>query len=71
MPMMIKCYHCQYDGLTRVEMVDGACVKVSCFLCCIFGCILCAPCVYCMSGLKDIHHYCANCNNIVAVRKAC
>jgi len=71
MPMSVRCFNCGHDGLTRVELVNGACVTLSCILCCVFGCVLCAPCTYCMPGLKDIHHYCGNCNVIVAIKKSC
>ena len=71
MPMICRCYNCGYDGLTRVEMYDGCCVYACCIACCFTGLCLCAPCVYCMDGLKDIHHYCANCNVIVAARRPC
>ncbi|CDW84579.1 UNKNOWN [Stylonychia lemnae] len=71
LPMQIRCYNCGHEGLTRAELVDGTCVTCTCILCCCLGLWLCAPCVYCMDGLKDIQHYCSNCHTLVAVKRAC
>lgn len=71
LPMVVRCYNCGYDGLTRAEVVDGAGVWVTCVVCCLLGCVLCAPCVFCMDGLKDVQHYCGSCHALVAVKKPC
>ena len=69
--MILRCYHCGYDGLTRVELIDGVGVWATCIVCCLFALWPCALCTLCIDGLKDIHHYCASCHTLIAQRKKC
>ena len=71
LPFSIRCYQCQSEGLTRAETRDGAVVWIACISCCLFGCVLCAPCVFCADSLKEIQHYCSACQALVAVKKPC
>jgi hypothetical protein len=69
--MIIRCYNCGYDGLTRVAISDGCGVWATCIICCVLGCCICAPCVFCIDSLKDVHHYCGSCQTLVAMKKTC
>ena len=56
MPILVKCYNCGFDGLTRIELMNGNCSTKACIICCALGLIPCAPFVYCMDCVKDAHH---------------
>ncbi|TNV72117.1 hypothetical protein FGO68_gene13249 [Halteria grandinella] len=71
-PAVVRCQSCNYEGVSRTEIANGRCVRACCIVCCLTGIlILCSPIVYCFKGLKDVQHYCQNCNALVAVRKPC
>ena len=72
-PMIMKCYMCGNDGLTKVEMIDGAATWGTCILCCVlFGIFSgCGAYAFCIDGLKDVHHFCPHCNTLLGVRKPC
>ena len=72
-PMLLQCYVCSNNGVTRVEMINGGAAWGTCLACCFFlGPFSCfGSCAFCIDSIKDVQHYCAHCNSLIAVRKPC
>ena len=68
--MVMLCYKCGINGVTRVESKIGMCSYTVMAVVALLGCWLCAPCALCVDPLKDKQHFCANCHTLVAVKKA-
>lgn len=56
------CPSCAMPLRTRVDYTTTCSTHCACFLCCIFGLVLCAPCVYCTKCCREPRLKCAHCN---------
>ncbi|XP_070554939.1 LITAF domain-containing protein-like [Ptychodera flava] len=64
-PVRTSCANCRSDIVTRTEFEVGSMVWISCFVAVIFGLWLgCCLIPFCIPALKDVVHYCPNCNNV-------
>ena len=70
-PMNLKCFYCGYHGMTRCFRTSGTATWATFAVCCLLGCWLCAPCMFCIDNLKDYTHFCTNCNTLLAIKKPC
>ncbi|PKK73457.1 hypothetical protein RhiirC2_847620 [Rhizophagus irregularis] len=66
MPAITTCPHCNDIVLSYIEYKNGSCTWLSCF---ILSHMLVAACFipFCVNDLKDVVHYCPNCNKIMAI----
>ncbi|GBC07482.1 hypothetical protein RclHR1_00750016 [Rhizophagus clarus] len=65
-PAITTCPHCNNVVLSYIEYKSGSCTWLSCF---IISHMLVAACFipFCVNDLKDVVHYCSNCNKIMAI----
>ncbi|XP_018594939.1 lipopolysaccharide-induced tumor necrosis factor-alpha factor homolog isoform X2 [Scleropages formosus] len=69
-PVQMQCPVCMQLVVTRLEHRSGAAAWVICAGLFIFGCAYgCCLIPFCMDDLKDVTHYCPNCNNVLGVYK--
>ncbi|XP_031622324.1 lipopolysaccharide-induced tumor necrosis factor-alpha factor homolog [Contarinia nasturtii] len=61
----VTCNSCQKPLHTRVAFRSTCCTHLGFLLCCIIGCIPCAPCVYCMDSCREPGLKCVNCGKRV------
>ena len=60
-PQRVICNRCSCEVLTECKFVSGAGTWFACaMLFCFTG--ICCPFAFCIDGLKDVHHFCPNCN---------
>ncbi|KAJ8344672.1 hypothetical protein SKAU_G00288650 [Synaphobranchus kaupii] len=69
-PVQTHCPVCTQFVLTRTEHKSGTMTWLSCLALSFFGCIYgCCLIPFCADGLKDVKHYCPNCNNFLGIYK--
>ena len=68
-PVATRCPHCHADVVTRVEKHSGLMTWLSCGGLACVGCWLgCCLIPFCIDDLKDSHHHCPQCKNLIAVK---
>ncbi|KAL4624452.1 hypothetical protein GN956_G17907 [Arapaima gigas] len=69
-PVQIQCPACMQLVVTRLEHSSGTATWLICAGLFIFGCAYgCCLIPFCMDDLKDVTHYCPNCNSVLGVYK--
>ncbi|XP_036406312.1 lipopolysaccharide-induced tumor necrosis factor-alpha factor homolog [Megalops cyprinoides] len=67
-PVQAHCPVCLQMVMTRIEHHSGTLAWLTCAGLFIFGCSYgCCLIPFCVDGLKDVTHYCPNCNNVLGV----
>ncbi|KAF7691060.1 hypothetical protein HF521_011357 [Silurus meridionalis] len=63
-PVQTCCPMCSQTVITRMEHTSGTMAWLVCAGLCIIGCMYgCCLIPFCVDGLKDVTHFCPNCNN--------
>ena len=71
LPIVMHCMHCNKQTQTVVTLEPGNCTWITCAICCLLLGVfsLCGAVAFMMDNLKDAHHRCQHCNNLVALRE--
>ncbi|NP_001187935.1 lipopolysaccharide-induced tumor necrosis factor-alpha factor homolog [Ictalurus punctatus] len=65
-PAQTCCPVCSQIVVTRLEHNSGTMAWLVCAGLCIIGCMYgCCLIPFCVDGLKDVTHFCPNCNNAI------
>lgn len=71
-PEQVTCPYCRCAFQTRCENVIGAGTILASAALCLLGCVPCSWIPFCIDDLKDVRHYCSNCDNYLGrVRFIC
>ncbi|XP_044159955.1 lipopolysaccharide-induced tumor necrosis factor-alpha factor [Bufo gargarizans] len=69
-PVQICCPRCNTLTTTRIDHTSGALAWLSCGGLCILGCGFgCCLIPFCIDSLKDVDHYCSNCQALIGSYK--
>ncbi|MCI4392228.1 hypothetical protein PGIGA_G00143690 [Pangasianodon gigas] len=69
-PVQTCCPVCSQTVVTRLDYSSGTMAWLVCAGLCIIGCMYgCCLIPFCVDGLKDVTHFCPNCNNSIGVFK--
>ncbi|KAG9477097.1 lipopolysaccharide-induced tumor necrosis factor-alpha factor [Eleutherodactylus coqui] len=69
-PIQICCPHCNRLTTTRLIHSSGALAWLSCGGLCLLGCGFgCCLIPFCIDSLKDVDHYCSNCETLLGSYK--
>ncbi|XP_058234291.1 lipopolysaccharide-induced tumor necrosis factor-alpha factor homolog [Hemibagrus wyckioides] len=69
-PAQTCCPVCAQTVVTRLEHNSGSMAWLVCAGLCIIGCIYgCCLIPFCVDGLKDVTHFCPNCNSAIGTFK--
>ncbi|KAI1884663.1 hypothetical protein AGOR_G00228740 [Albula goreensis] len=67
-PVQALCPACSQLVVTRMEYDTGTMTWLSCLALSFFGCVYgCCLIPFCVDSLKDVNHYCPNCNKLMGV----
>uniref|UniRef100_A0A8B9T4D6 Lipopolysaccharide induced TNF factor n=1 Tax=Anas platyrhynchos TaxID=8839 RepID=A0A8B9T4D6_ANAPL len=68
-PVQMCCPSCNQMIVTRLSYESGALTWLSCGGLCLLGCIAgCCLIPFCIDALKDVDHFCPNCNTHFIIR---
>ncbi|KAK3512095.1 hypothetical protein QTP70_030350 [Hemibagrus guttatus] len=69
-PAQTCCPVCAQTVVTRLEHSSGSMAWLVCAGLCIIGCMYgCCLIPFCVDGLKDVTHFCPNCNSAIGTFK--
>lgn len=66
----LHCGHCGHEGMSHVDITNGAAVWATCLFFACFGCASCACCGFCITACKDAEHKCESCHKLVGHKRA-
>ncbi|XP_041085918.1 lipopolysaccharide-induced tumor necrosis factor-alpha factor homolog isoform X2 [Polyodon spathula] len=69
-PVQMNCPACQQLIVTRLEYTSGTLTWLLCGGIAIMGCLYgCCLIPFCIDGVKDLKHWCPNCNRVIGHHK--
>ncbi|MEE6512428.1 hypothetical protein FKM82_019415 [Ascaphus truei] len=69
-PVSTVCIYCRQYVITRVSYTTGALPWLICAGLAVLGCWLgCCLIPFCIDDIKDVNHFCPNCNQLIAKHK--